>query len=123
MEKKQKALLTWGFLIVAIFSGVAFMQMAQEKDLAPIAKCITESGAKFYGAYWCPHCADQKAMFGAAVKFLPYIECASPTGDGQNPVCTSAGVESYPTWIFADGELITGTIPIDVLAVKAGCSV
>jgi len=21
-----------------------------------LAECLTESGAKFYGAYWCPHC-------------------------------------------------------------------
>jgi thiol-disulfide isomerase/thioredoxin len=26
------------------------------------AKCLTDNGAKFYGAFWCPHCQAQKKM-------------------------------------------------------------
>lgn len=33
-------------------------------------------GAKFYGAFWCSHCYDQKVQFGAqAAELLPYVEC------------------------------------------------
>ena len=30
-----------------------------------------------YGAYWCPHCAHQKELFGAeAWSLIPYVECS-----------------------------------------------
>src|ERR1700685_2890359 len=25
-----------------------------------LAKCIAETSTTFYGAFWCPHCAEQK---------------------------------------------------------------
>ncbi|MFQ5620476.1 MAG: hypothetical protein ACE5FT_01375 [Candidatus Nanoarchaeia archaeon] len=122
MKKNQKAMLTWGAIILAVILGFGFMKwQASGEDFAPIAKCLTQKGVKFYGAYWCPHCADQKAMFGDAVKYVPYIECASPTGEGQNPVCEAAGVESYPLWVFPDGERLGGAHPPSALAAKAGC--
>jgi hypothetical protein len=30
---------------------------------AQLAQHLAETGGVMYGAYWCPHCADQKAMF------------------------------------------------------------
>src|SRR5246127_5182433 len=30
------------------------------------AQCLAAKQAKMYGLYWCSHCADQKAMFGAS---------------------------------------------------------
>lgn len=41
-----------------------------------LAQCIEKSGTKFYGAFWCPHCQAQKALFGKSAKKLPYVECA-----------------------------------------------
>src|SRR3989344_3569664 len=34
----------------------------------PFAQCLTDNGAKMFGAYWCPHCSDQKKMFGSSWK-------------------------------------------------------
>ncbi len=69
-----------------------------------LAEHLAEEGALFYGASWCPHCQEQKALFGASAVRLPYIEC-SPAGRNapQAPSCTRAGVQSYPTWII-DGR-------------------
>lgn len=66
-----------------------------------LAVYLSDSGAKMYGAYWCPHCQEQKEMFGAAAWRLPYVEC-SPDGQGrpQAPVCHSLNILSYPTWII-----------------------
>ncbi len=52
-----------------------------------LATHLATTGAKFYGAYWCPHCADQKAMFGPAASLLPYIECDPRSPIGQPQVC------------------------------------
>ena len=40
------------------------------------AKCLAAQQAKMYGLYWCPHCAEQKGMFGASFRYVPYQECA-----------------------------------------------
>ncbi|WKZ25382.1 MAG: hypothetical protein QY322_03245 [bacterium] len=86
------------------------------------AKCLNEKGAEFYGAFWCSHCRNQKNMFGKSVDFLNYIECSTPDGNSQLSQCTEKGIESYPTWIFADGSRENGVIPLEKLAEKTECS-
>ncbi len=89
-----------------------------------VAQCLQSSGTKFYGASWCPHCARQKGLFLKSVKTLPYVECsqgASP-GSPQTDACKEKNITSYPTWIFPNGEVVTGEIvPLD-LATKVGCT-
>jgi uncharacterized membrane protein/glutaredoxin len=81
-----------------------------------LAQHLSKIDAKFYGASWCPHCADQKEMFGSSVKRLPYVEC-SPAGSSapQADVCKEKNIQSYPTWII-NGERYTGVQPLDSLA-------
>lgn len=86
------------------------------------ATCIKDSGTIFYGAFWCPHCAAQKALFGDAVKELPYHECSTPDGNGQLPDCDAAGVTNYPTWVFPDHSTSTGEVPLATLATKTSCT-
>ena len=88
-----------------------------------LAQCLSEKGVKFYGAYWCPHCKEQKELFGSAVKSLPYVECALINSDEQTKACRDENITSYPTWVFSDGTRKTGTIPLDELAEKANCPV
>jgi len=81
-----------------------------------LAEHLTKSDVKFYGASWCPHCAEQKKLFGGSVNRIPYIEC-SPGGPQapQAPVCREKNIESYPTWII-DGQRYTGIQQLDELA-------
>jgi thiol-disulfide isomerase/thioredoxin len=85
------------------------------------ATCIANSGAQFFGAFWCPHCREQKELFESSAKLLPYIECSTPDGQGQKQVCTDKEIKSYPTWIFANGERLTGTLEFAELAQKTAC--
>jgi uncharacterized membrane protein len=81
-----------------------------------LAEHLTQMDAKFYGASWCPHCAEQKELFGASARRLPYIECSlGGPGTGQTAVCNDAGIKNYPTWVI-DGQRYTGTLTLDVLA-------
>ena len=57
-----------------------------------------------YGAYWCPHCADQKEMFESSFQYIPYVECGMPGSRDEAQVCIDAGIKHFPTWEFADGE-------------------
>lgn len=86
-----------------------------------IAQCLADKGAKFYGAFWCPHCHDQKEMFGDAMEYIEYIECDA-RGENANPeACLAADITSYPTWVFADGEKLVGARTPEELAEKASC--
>lgn len=85
------------------------------------AKCIADSGAKFYGASWCDACESQKEMFGEAVQFLPYIECSDEETREMLPVCQEAGITTYPTWEI-NGEKTTGVNSFEQLAEITGCS-
>jgi uncharacterized membrane protein len=69
-----------------------------------LALHLSARGAKMYGASWCPHCIEQKEMFGASAKRLPYVECSTgPQGSRQASACVAAGIKLYPTWII-DGK-------------------
>lgn len=113
-------------LIVLLFiGGVAYVIFAPEKagKYDDFAKCITDSGAKFYGTFWCPHCQAQKAKFGKSAKFLPYTECSTPDGQGQLQVCKDAGITAYPTWMFANATTsIVGDLEFSELAERTSCA-
>lgn len=80
-----------------------------------LAKHLTEIGAVFYGAYWCPHCADQKDAFGAAAKYLPYVECDPRGARNQAQLCIAKGIKGFPTWDIA-GKRLEGFVPLEELA-------
>jgi len=68
-----------------------------------------------YGAYWCPHCEEQKALFGDAARDLPYVEC-DPNGVNARPdLCEKAGVKAFPTWTIG-GQRREGVQSLGALA-------
>ena len=85
-----------------------------------LAQCITEKEAVFYGAFWCPNCQQQKALFGRSSKYLPYVECSNPDRT-QKDICVDAEIEKYPTWTLADGTARTGVITPLELAEMTSC--
>lgn len=120
MDKKKRYFIFFG--IIAVLAGlVAWYQLTPGK-YDTLATCIKDSGATFYGAFWCPHCQATKQMFGKSERLLPYVECSAPDGKSQLPVCKEAGVSGYPTWVFADGSQLSGQQSLEVLAEKTQCS-
>lgn len=116
--------MVWGIVIVVALgaiAGVAVYYSGQPGELDEFAQCLEKEGATFYGAFWCPHCQNQKAMFGRSQEHLPYFECSTPDGQGQIEECTEIGIRSYPTWILADDSRLTGEVSLRTLAEKTGC--
>ncbi len=98
------------------FSGLFDPAAGPEKPrLKALAAHLSDSGARFYGAYWCPACQQQKALFEASADRLPYVEC-TPDGRGgpRDFACVANDINDYPTWII-DGRRYTGVIPVDEL--------
>lgn len=108
-------------MAIAVFIGWYVYSRNQPGELDGFALCLEEKGAVFYGAFWCPHCQSQKAMFGRSEKLLPYVECSTPDGQNQAEECRAKNIEGYPTWEFNDGSRLTGEIPLETLAEKTGC--
>lgn len=94
-----------------------------------LAKHLKQIGAKMYGAYWCPHCHDQKELFGKeAAAIYPYIECAPDGVNSKTALCqeTAPKIEKqtgqnfgFPTWEIK-GQYLTGTQQLSDLATKSG---
>jgi uncharacterized membrane protein/glutaredoxin len=91
-----------------------------DAKLAGLADYLTSVNAKFYGASWCPHCQEQKRLFGAAAGRLPYVEC-SPDGPrgAEAPACQAMQIQGYPTWII-NGQRFEGVLSIDDLTRLSG---
>jgi Thioredoxin len=118
-----------GLLILGTIATV----LLQSNNSAPtgpgkydgFAQCLKDKGATFYGAFWCPHCQAQEKDFQASRQTLEniglYVECSNPDASGQTPICINKKIQSYPTWIFADGSQLNGEIPLQQLADKTGC--
>lgn len=85
-----------------------------------LAKHLTAVDAKMYGAFWCPHCYDQKQVLGKeATQEITYIEC-DPSGKNPQPdVCQAAEIQSYPTWEI-NGEKLAGAQLPETLAEETG---
>jgi len=84
-----------------------------------LAKCLTEKGVELYTSSTCPHCKDQKELFKDGLQFLINNECLAMDGWSQD--CIDKEIKYVPTWIFADGQMTTGTTPLEKLAEKTGC--
>jgi uncharacterized membrane protein/glutaredoxin len=97
---------------VAIFSG-------GPADATPyqvgLARHLAATNAVMYGAYWCPHCRDQKDLFASAGGLLPYVECDSRGERARPDLCLRAQVRSFPTWVIGS-QRFEGVQTIETLA-------
>ncbi len=118
----------WRWMIIAVAAAVAAWGVYYHYYGRPVstldsfAKCLTAKRARMYGLYWCPHCEDQKEMFGFAFQYVNYVECGVKGVRVETEECKQAGVKNFPTWQFSDGARIEGAQPLALLGQKTGCS-
>ncbi|MEK7122501.1 MAG: hypothetical protein AAB855_01455 [Patescibacteria group bacterium] len=120
---KNNIALWIGIIVIAAVGGGVWISRANSgpAPLDGFAQCLTDKGAIFYGAFWCPHCQNQKKAFGTSEKKLAYVECSLPNGKGQTQEYIDKKVEGYPTWEFADQSRESGELSLARLAEKTGC--
>jgi uncharacterized membrane protein/glutaredoxin len=96
-----------GMLPITTTSGPAEISLANH---------LNKINAKMYGAYWCPHCHDQKQLFGQqAFAKVPYVECDSNGPKAQPEVCKAEKIQGFPTWKIK-GKSLSGTQSLTELA-------
>lgn len=108
-------------------SGKVFFTLKNTSDSAEVelAQHLTKVGAKMYGSYWCPHCCEQKELFGKqAAKQYPYVECAADGVNSQTDLCRETGSRfteqtkqefGFPAWEIY-GRFYPGVQKLDKLA-------
>ena len=109
-------------LLGGAWAGYDFYSSRHASTLDDFAKCVSSKGALMYGAWWCPHCAEQKESFGFAFQYVTFTECGI---EGQphsvNEQCKNAGIKNFPTWQFGDGHREEGVLSLPDLSAKTGC--
>ncbi len=120
---KKGAVIFWVIILLLVVAGAgaAVFVKSGPGNLDSFTQCIKDSGVTFYGAFWCPHCQRTKAMFGSSAHLLPYVECSTPDGKSQTPICKDKQIQSYPTWMKPDGSSITGEHTLQELATFTSC--
>ena len=108
-------------VIVLLFGWYYYNDAVTPGLYDEFAQCLTDNDVIFYGAFWCHNCESQKELFGKSEKLLNYIECSTPNGQAQRQICADAGIEGYPTWEFADGSRLVGSLTFEELSEKTGC--
>jgi hypothetical protein len=111
-------------LVVVVAAWAAYYFLHYQKPVSTLdgfAHCLKSKGAKMYGAWWCPHCTEQKEMFGFAFQYVNYVECSPEGLRTLNEVCKQTGIKNFPTWQFPDGSRTEGALPLTVLGEKTGC--
>ena len=87
-----------------------------------LAEHLTATGAVMYSAYWCPHCHEQKELFGRqASDQLQVVECAPDGRNNQADLCRSKGLTGFPSWEI-NGKIDSGVKSLDDLAEMSGYS-
>ena len=109
-------------VLLAVWAAYDYYSYRNVSTLDGFAKCVSSKGTRMYGAWWCPHCAEQKESIGLAFQYVTYTECGI---EGQqhslNDECKNAGIKKFPTWQFAYGHREEGVLSLADLSSKTGC--
>ena len=86
--------LIWGGIVVLFVVAYAAGWEYRNHRYDGFAKCLASKQTKMYGLYWCPHCIEQKEMFGKAFRYVPYVECAIKDSHELTPAILHSGCSS-----------------------------
>src|SRR5215475_1403435 len=114
----------YAVLILAAFGFAYYMGNRNQHKYDTFAKCLNTRGVKMYGAWWCPHCSDQKEKFAKSFEYVPYIECGiKGETSGATQECKDAGIHHFPTWQFPPtGERVERVFELQELSDRTGCA-
>lgn len=106
--------------VIFVLAGVGYWRLTGSFVNTPgsyddFARCLTEKGVVMYGSKYCPHCLNQKEMFGTSFQYINYVECTEDSN-----LCTEKGITAVPAWSI-NGNLYTGEKTIQELSSLSGC--
>ena len=117
LKKRLKSnLITITIIIAVIVLSVIILTNPGNKSEVPesTAKCIGENSALFV-QLGCPHCEDQKEIFGNNVQYINVTDCFY-----NKETCIYENITAIPTWKINDKYYI-GVQSIEKLKELTGC--
>lgn len=123
-DRNWERIALYGLLIVVVVGVAYYLFHRSQHKYDAFARCLGDRGVKMYGAYWCPHCQEQKEKFDASFEYAPYVECGVK-GDprAEQQVCKDADIKHFPTWQFPPtGDRVEKVLSLEVLSDRTGCS-
>jgi len=117
----KKRFLTYAVVLALFAAAFLVGRYYRSHKYDSFAKCLASKQARMYGLFWCPHCADQKAEFGASFRYVPYVECAIKGSREMAAECKAAGVRLFPSWQFGADPPKEGVLSLQALSEKTGC--
>jgi hypothetical protein len=121
-DGRAKKILIYGGILILLAGAFIGGRYYRNHKYDSFAKCLATKQARMYGLYWCPHCIEQKEMFGEAFHYVPYVECAIKGSSEMVPACKIAGVKLFPSWQFGEDPPKEGVLSLEALSDKTGCS-
>lgn len=125
MNRQRIAVCSVSGLGICLFFTLVFSSRLlageQKQNMDSFARCLAEKKTTMYGSFLCPHCDDQKKIFGDSFKYVPYVECLDSNTRKTTAVCVAAQIHYTPTWTFASGERLTGVQSAEQLSHASGC--
>jgi hypothetical protein len=121
-DGKTKRILVYGGIAILLAAAYYGGWHYKNHKYDAFAQCLAVKQAKMYGLYWCPHCIEQKEMFGESFHYVPYVECAIKGSSDLTPQCKVAGVKLFPSWQFGINPPKEGVLSLETLSDKTGCS-
>jgi hypothetical protein len=118
---QTKKLLIYGGILILLAGAIIGGRYYRNHKYDSFAQCLATKQAKMYGLYWCPHCIEQKQMFGDAFHYVPYVECAIKGSKEEAAECKVAGVKLFPSWQFGTDPPKEGVLSLEALSDKTGC--
>ena len=110
---------TAGYFVFNRGFGLAKID-APAKDIASVngslAQCLSSVGAVMYGSDTCPHCLEQKNLFGTAFAEIKYVNC-----DFNAEACRKENVQYFPMWVIK-GKTYLGVQNFNQLSQFSGCA-
>jgi hypothetical protein len=121
--RNWKRIATYAALLAVVLGLAYYLDHSSQHKHDAFARCLSDRGVKMYGAWWCPHCVEQKEKFAASFEYAPYVECGiKGQTNGQSQICKDEDVKVYPTWQFPPmGERVPRVFTLEELSDRTGC--
>ena len=120
-QNSARKYVQWGIVLIVVATAYGAYRYYLNHRYDAFAQCLAARQGRMYGLFWCPHCAEQKEMFGASFRYVPYVECAIKGSSEMAPACKTAGTKLFPSWQFGAEPPKEGVLSLDQLSGKTGC--
>merc|ERR1712176_626822 len=96
------------------------VKRSSSNQAVDFAEYLNSKNAVMYGAFWCPHCRNQKEILGReAFSKITYVECDKRGINSHATLCALENISGFPTWKVGD-KILSGEMSLKDLASASG---